>query len=92
MDWINVSDRPLFTINDKEWWECTDDGDKAFMAAVPYVDKKDPGKINWWIHHCVIEEGIGLCVVGDDDNTPAGWDMKDVEWYFHIPEPPKTIQ
>lgn len=92
MEWISTKDRPLYFMNGKGWWECTDDGDKPFMAAVPYHDEREPDEIQWWIHHCVIEDGIGLCVIGDDlENTPAGWDMKDVEYYFHIPEPIKTI-
>ncbi len=79
--WVSVEDSPLFTLDGNGNWECTDNGDGEFLAAVPYVSKNYPGKDLWWIKHCVIEDGIGMCVVGDDDNEPAGWDMKDVTHY-----------
>lgn len=92
IEWINVRDRPLITRNEKAQWECTLDGDKEFIAAVPYFDHGKPGKNLWWIKHCVIEDEIGLCVVGDDENVPAGWTIEDITHYFHLPEPPKNNQ
>lgn len=90
MEWISTKDRPLYIINEKGWWECTEDGDKPFMAAIPYHNEEGPEKIHWWVHHCVIEDEVGLCVVGEDENIPAGFDMKDVEYYIPIPKPPKS--
>jgi len=68
-------------------WECTNDGNKPFVAAVPYSKVDKPG-IFWWIRLCCIEDETGLCVMGDDDNTPAGWRIEDVTRYFHLPENP----
>ena len=87
--WISVEERPLFTKDEKGNWTCTEDGDKEFIAAVPYVDKKRPEEINlWWIRHCVVEDAIGLCVVGDDDNEPAGWQLEDVTHWMPWVVPP----
>lgn len=72
-DWISIADRPLRFYDNGQWW-LTDDGDKEFLAAVPYIDK---GKDLWWIRHCVIENGR-LCIVGDDDNEISGWEIPDV--------------
>jgi hypothetical protein len=89
--WISVKDRPLFTIDEKGNWECTEDGDREFIAAVPYNSTKHPDKDLWWIRHCVIEDEIGLCVVCEDSNEPAGWGMEAVEFYYHLlPNPPTT--
>jgi hypothetical protein len=40
------------------------DGDREFLAAVPLQNDC------WWIRHCVIEDRLGLMVVGDDDPEP----------------------
>ena len=88
MKWIDINERPLFTIDEKGDWTCTEDGDKEFFAAVPYVNNTLPNQTNlWWIRHCVIEDN-GLCVVGDNDIEPAGWDMKDITHWMSIPTPP----
>ncbi len=90
--WVRVKDRPLITVDDKGNWTCTKDGDGEFIAAVPYNDKRQSDNNNlWWIRHCVIEEGIGLCVVGDDVNEPAGWSIKDVTHYQPLPTKPTTL-
>jgi len=82
-DWRSVEQFPLFTIGELGW-EATEDGNKEFLAAVP-TNK------GWWIRHCVLQDETGLCVVGDDDNEPAGWDMKDVTHWkpilINIPQP-----
>lgn len=88
--WVSVEDRPLITTDEQGRWICTEDGDKEFMAAIPYQDNKKPGQELWWIHHCVIEDGTGLCVIGDDDNEPAGYSIEDVTYYMII-EPPKPL-
>ncbi len=80
MEWIDVNERPLITM-EGENWVCTDDGDKPFIAAI----ETNKG---WWIRLCVMEDRVGLCVMGDDDNEPAGWDVKDVQFYMHLPKPP----
>lgn len=87
--WIRVEDRPLVTREEKEW-VCTDDGSKPFIAALQYNDSTQPGKELWWIHHCVIEDQVGLCIVGEDENTPAGWQIEDVTHWQKLPSPPKT--
>jgi hypothetical protein len=89
MTWIDVRISPLIIRNERNQWECTENGMKEFMAAVPYEDEKHPGKQFWWIRHCVIEDEIGLCVVGDDENVPAGWEIESITHYFHLPEQPK---
>lgn len=89
MEWINCEERPLFTKDEKGIWTCTEDGDKPFIAAVPYNDTRIPGTMQWWIKHCVIDDEVGLCVVGDDENTPAEWSMEDITHYIPQPEPPK---
>lgn len=84
--WIRVEDAPLFTVENGHW-ACTEAGNNTFVAAVPYNDSTKPGKKLWWIRLCVIEDGIGLCVVEEDDNIPAGWDMADVTHYKLIIPP-----
>lgn len=84
--WISVEDHPL-VIDTKLGWECTEAGEGEFLAAIQVHDNTT-NKDHWWIRHCVIEDMIGLCVVGDDENTPAGWDVKDVQYYWPLPEPP----
>lgn len=85
--WISVENKPL-VISIKNGWECTDEGMKTFLAAVPYEDSRYPEKQFWWIRQCIIEEDIGLCIVGDDENTPAGWEIESITHYMII-EPPK---
>lgn len=94
IEWIDVKERPLVTYNDKGHWECTEDGDNGigFIAAIPYFNHGKPGENFWWIKHCVIEDEMGLCVVGDDENVPAGYLTSDITHYFHLPEPPKNNQ
>ena len=81
--WISVEDAPLF-IETKDGWECTDAAEDEFWAAIEYTDNRYPDKVFWWIHRCVVEDEIGLCVVGDMDNEPAGWTLKDVTHYMPI--------
>ncbi len=85
--WISVSERPLFT-SDGSTWELTEDGEKSFIAAVPYHDRRKLGETLWWIHHCVIEDGMGLCVVGEDSNESAGWEMNAIEYWQPFPGNP----
>lgn len=95
--WISVEDAPLF-IETKDGWECTDAAENEFWAALEYTNKNYPDKVFWWIHRCVVEDEIGLCVVGDMDNEPAGWTLKDVTHYMPIkltpplPKPPINKQ
>ena len=87
--WVSVKDAPLFTTDDKGYWICTEAGDKEFIAAVPYKDSRKPNEELWWIRHCIIEDKVGLCVVGENDNELAGWNMSDVVFYQPLPAPPK---
>lgn len=79
--WHSVKDRPLLTKNERGHWVCTEDGDKEFIAAL----ETNKG---WWIRHCVVEYETGLCVVGDDYNEPAGWELQDVTHWMPMPSPP----
>lgn len=89
--WYSVIDRPLYTVDKNGNWVCTEDGERSFIACVPYNDSNRPGDDLWWIHHCVIEDGIGLCVVGEDDNQAAGWSLQDVAFWKPFPHvPPLT--
>ena len=85
-EWVSVEDYPLFTKDEKGFWECTVNGDGQFLAAVPYNSYGDE-KDKWWIRQCVIEDTTGLCVMGDDENEPAGWDMGDITHYKKITPP-----
>lgn len=78
--WISVKDRPLVNKTERGWVS-TEDGDNEFLAAVELTN-------GWWIKHCVLEDEIGLCVVGDSENEPAGYLIEDVLFYQHI-TPPK---
>lgn len=87
--WISVDDRPLYTIDENGNWTCTEDGCNEFIAAVPYGDTRRPNETNlWWIRHCVVEDCRGLCVVGDDDNEPAGWQLEQVVYWIPWVTPP----
>lgn len=86
-EWISVEERPLFT-ETKGGWIATDDGDKDFIAALKYEDKLQPGKELWWVHHCSLEDETGLVVIGDDENEPAGWTMKDITHWMPFPKKP----
>ena len=44
--WISVEDRPLFTI-ESNGWVCTEEGDKEFIAAVPYRRESKPNEDFW---------------------------------------------
>lgn len=85
-NWISVEDRPLFTIDENGHWVCTEDGDKEFIAAVAC---EEPSGIKWWIRHCVVEDSVGLCIVGDYENEPAGYMLSDVTHWQPLPTPPK---
>ena len=87
--WVKVSERPLYVIDDKGNWECTEDGNGEFIAAVPYTVTREQSKTKWWIRHCIVEDRIGLCVVTDDDTEKAGWELSDVIYYQPLPTPPK---
>lgn len=90
-EWISVDDRPLFTVDEKGHWTCTEDGTNDFIAALQYEDLERPNQVLWWIHHCVVEDGIGLCIVGDDSNEPAGWELECVTHWKPFPSPPKSV-
>lgn len=79
-EWISVKDRPL-VIKTEHGWESTEDGSKEFIAAIPQ-------NVGWWIHHCVAEDRVGLCVVGDAENERAGYDLEDVTHWKPWTEPP----
>jgi hypothetical protein len=80
-NWISVKASPLFTIINDQRWECTEAGEKEFLAAIRLNNDE------WWIKHCVIEDQVGLMVVGETDNEPAGFDLSDIEFYSHITPP-----
>ena len=86
--WLSVEDRPLYTEDERGNWVCTEDGDGEFIAAVPYNINNRQNEDLWWIRHCVIEDEIGLCVVGDHDNEPAGWSLADVTHFIPMHSPP----
>lgn len=83
--WYSVENRPLFKKDVNGGWVCTEDGEKEFIAAVRYEHKQKTNEDFWWIRHCVIEDEIGLCVVGDITNEPAGWDLEDVMYWMPMP-------
>lgn len=78
--WHSVIDKPLYNKDKHENWVCTLDGDNenGFIAAVETNE-------GWWIRHCVIEDEIGLCVVGSDYNEPAPWSIEDVLYWINFP-------
>lgn len=78
--WNSVLDKPLYVKDVQGYWTCTSDGDNklGFFAAV----ETNQG---WWIRHCIVEDGIGLCVVGSDYNEPAPWGIGDVTYWINIP-------
>jgi hypothetical protein len=91
--WVSVEEKPLITKDKNGYWTCTEDGDKEFIAALPYTEKQKDGtyKDKWWIRHCVILDKIGLCIVGDDvDDYQAGWEIEDITHYQPLPAPPNV--
>lgn len=88
--WISVEDRPLIVVEPDEGWFTLPDGDKEFIAAIPYADLSKPDENNlWWIRHCVIDND-SLCIVGDVDNELCGYNVTDITHWMPLPEPPKT--
>jgi len=87
--WISVEDSPLFISDSTDCWTLTENGQKEFLAAVPYNDKTRPDEKDlWWIRYCIIDDG-GLKVLTDDDTESAGWSLTDVTHYMLISTPPK---
>jgi|GEM_PF-2573212 len=85
--WISCEDKPLVTVN-HFGWKVNEGVPDEFLAAIEVHNNKT-GKKYWWIRHCIIEDEIGLCIVGDDiENVPAGWEITDVEFYQPLPTPP----
>jgi hypothetical protein len=84
--WIKTSERPLIETRGNRWF-ATVDGEKDFIAAVPYKRLDHGNKILWWVRHCCIEDGR-LCVVGDDDHEIAGWEIEAVEYWMPWPGAP----
>lgn len=80
--WHSVKDRPLVNKLRRWGWIATPDGMKDFIAAVQLVDGA------WWTRHCVLEDEIGLCVVGDACNDPAGWNIEDITHWTEYPSDP----
>lgn len=89
LQWVSVEDKPLF-ITTPLGWECTEDGEGEFLAALQYNDTRHPGKDLWWIKLCTVEDGLGLCVVSDEGNESAPWDLSDVTHYCKVSEPTPT--
>jgi len=88
-EWVRVEDAPLFTIDANGNWECTEAGNGEFWAAVPYIDKKQTDRKDLvWIQRCIVEDGTVLCIVGDEENTMAGYELSDVVYYIPINLPP----
>lgn len=85
--WISVEDEPLINEEADGRYFTTEAGSGRFMAAVPYTDSNKPGEELWWIHDCVFDNG-GLCVVCEDSNEPAGWNIEDVTHYYPVLDPP----
>lgn len=83
--WVSVEDKPLFTTDENGNWTCTDDGEGYFLAAVELSDG------SWWIKYCTVEDGIGLCTIGEDDNEPSGFELSDITHYKKV-SPPKTTK
>lgn len=79
--WHSVKDRPLVNSNGS-YFVATPDGAQDFIAAVELADG------TWWTRHCVLEDGIGLCVVGDSCNDPAGWNIEDITHWTEYPSDP----
>lgn len=76
--WNSVLHYPLYTLDKNGFWQCTEDGEGDFLAAVETNE-------GWWIRHCVIEDEIGLCIVYDDYNEPAPWSLNDVSYWSKLP-------
>ena len=81
--WISVEDRPIAKEDSKGNWVTTEAGNNEFIAAVPLSDG------TWWIRHCVMEDVIGLCVVGGGSATWAGWEWSDITHWQELPKPPQ---
>lgn len=97
--WISTEDKPLVSYcsgqdydgKEHKMWQVNEGVPDEFLAALEVCDKI--GNItHWWIRHCVIEDETGLCVVGDDENVPAGWQITDVEFYRPLPPSPPIQQ
>lgn len=89
-EWGSVKDRPLITLDENGNWECTEDGDNDFIAAVHIqADEKNPP--SWDTFHARMVDETGLCVVyGEDgDEDPCGWDIEAVSYWMPWPEPPQ---
>ena len=86
--WISVKDRPLYQINELGHWVCTKDGEGEFIACIPYNDSKKPNQQLYWIHHCIVIDEDGLCIVVDGDHEKAGWELQHITHWMPLPIPP----
>ena len=83
MNWVKFEDKPLAKVERRvkggsvvTSWESRHI-DKSFIAAV----KTNNGH---WIEKCIIKDGIGLCVMCDDEYVPAPWEIDDIDSYIML--------
>lgn len=88
--WVETKDIPLYTVDENGNWVCTQAGNQPIIAALQYEDLKQPGRLLWWVMPCIVVDQLGLCVINDEENYPAGWDLADITHYKPLDlTPPK---
>ena len=86
-EWISVKEKPLYESVEGDDFILTNAAEGEFIGAVPVFNNVTK-ETSWEVHHYVIEDEVGLCVVGEDGNEPAGWGVEDIELYMPIPKLP----
>lgn len=88
--WVETKDIPLYTVDENGNWICTQAGNQPIIAALQYEDLEHPGRLLWWVMPCIVVDQLGLCVINDEENYPAGWDLADITHYKPLDlTPPK---
>ena len=82
--WVSVEDKPLVTfVKDHPKYDYIFEDALEIIAAIPLKGGE------WWIRHCILRDGSGLCVREGEygEEEPAYYSITDVTKYIVIENP-----
>ena len=91
MEWIKCTDRPLAIFDGSGRFQITEDGDRLFLAAVPYSHRDFPSRTFWWIAPCVITESGLMISLDGDEPEDSGWEIEAVTHWMPMPNFPTPL-